>query len=133
MRPHGSFVAGPLQLSPAGEGDHVAVAIPRSIRQRCIEFANRGGATRCSFSDMFRGRWPRTNSTITVKFDELPDGDAAGYYFRASVVMLEPAVLGPEYSETRTLSTRWWLAGCEATRWLPARGNRATWGMQRQV
>jgi len=52
--PNGSFVAGPLQLSPKqAEGINVAVYAPRADSGKVQEFANAVAHQEIIFSDMF--------------------------------------------------------------------------------
>ncbi|HKM66780.1 MAG TPA: M1 family aminopeptidase [Candidatus Acidoferrum sp.] len=104
--PNGSFVAGPLQLSPKqAEGINVAVYAPRADSGKVQEFANAVAHQEIIFSDMF-GELPETDMTVI----ELPDGTVRTFS-GPGVVMLSHRLWDPKYSD-RTLSqlvaTQWW-------------------------
>ncbi len=106
MEPNGSFVAGPLQLSPRqAEGVNVAVYAPRADSGKVQEFANAVAHQEIIFSDMF-GELPDTDMTVI----ELPDGTLRTFS-GPGVVMLSHRLWDPKYSD-RTLSelvaTQWW-------------------------
>jgi hypothetical protein len=104
--PNGSFVAGPLQLSPKqAEGISVAVYAPRADSTKVQEFANVVAHQVILFSDMF-GALPDPDMTVI----ELPDGTLRDFS-GPGVVMLSHRLWDPKYSD-RTLSrltaTQWW-------------------------
>jgi hypothetical protein len=104
--PNGSFVAGPLQLSPKqAEGISVAVYAPRADSGKVQEFANIVAHQVIIFSDMF-GALPDPDMTVI----ELPDGTLRDFS-GPGVVMLSHRLWDPKYSD-RTLSrltaTQWW-------------------------
>jgi hypothetical protein len=104
--PNGSFVAGPLQLSPKqAEGISVAVYTPRADSAKVQEFANVVAHQEIIFSDMF-GALPDPDVTVI----ELPDGTLRDFS-GPGVVMLSHRLWDPKYSD-RTLSrltaTQWW-------------------------
>jgi tetratricopeptide (TPR) repeat protein len=104
--PNGSFVAGPLQLSPKqAEGISVAVYAPRADSAKVQEFANVVAHQEIIFSDMF-GALPDPDVTVI----ELPDGTLRDFS-GPGVVMLSHRLWDPKYSD-RTLSrltaTQWW-------------------------
>ena len=68
--PNGSFVAGPLQLSPKqAEGISVSVFAPRADSAKVQEFANIVAHQEIIFSDLF-GQLPNPDLTVV----QLPDG-----------------------------------------------------------
>src|SRR5258708_19978979 len=96
--PNGSFVAGPLQLSPKqAEGISVAVYAPRADSAKVQEFANVVAHQEILFSDMF-GALPDPDMTVI----ELPDGTLRDFS-GPGVVMLSHRLWYPKYSD-RTLS-----------------------------
>ncbi len=104
--PNGSFVAGPLQLSPKqAEGISVAVYAPRADSAKVQEFANDVAHQEVIFSDLF-GSLPDPDITVI----ELPDGtlrDFAG----PGVVMLSHHIWDPKYSDrtlARLVASQWW-------------------------
>jgi hypothetical protein len=104
--PNGSFVAGPLQLSPKqAEGINVAVYAPRADSAKVQEFANEVAHQEIIFSDMF-GSLPDSDLTVI----ELPDGTLRDFS-GPGVVMLSHRIWDPKYSD-RTLSqlvaSQWW-------------------------
>jgi hypothetical protein len=104
--PNGSFVAGPLQLSPKqAEGISVGVYAPRADSGKVQEFANVVAHQEIIFSDMF-GALPDPDMTVI----ELPDGTLRDFS-GPGVVMLSHRLWDPKYSD-RTLSrltaTQWW-------------------------
>ena len=104
--PHGSFVAGPLQLNPKqAEGVSVAVYAQRADSGRAQEFANVLAHQEIIFSDMFGGL-PDPDLTVV----ELPDGTLRSFA-GPGVVMLNHRFWDPRLSD-RTLSgmvaSQWW-------------------------
>jgi len=104
--PHGSFVAGPLQLSPKqAEGISVAVYAPRAESAKVQEFANAVAHQEIIFSDMF-GPLPDPDMTVI----ELPDGTLQDFS-GPGVVMLSRRLWDPKYSDrtlARLVATQWW-------------------------
>jgi hypothetical protein len=104
--PNGSFVAGPLQLSPKqAEGISVAVYAPRTDSAKVQEFANVVAHQEIIFSDMF-GALPDPDMTVI----ELPDGTLRDFS-GPGVVMLSHRLWDPKYSDrtlSRLVATQWW-------------------------
>jgi tetratricopeptide (TPR) repeat protein len=104
--PNGSFVAGPLQLSPKqAEGISVAVYAPRADSAKVQEFANAVARQEIIFSDMF-GALPDPDMTVI----ELPDGTLRDFS-GPGVVMLSHRLWDPKYSDrtlSRLVATQWW-------------------------
>jgi len=104
--PNGSFVAGPLQLSPKqAEGISVAVYAPRADSAKVQEFANVVAHQEILFSDMF-GALPDPDMTVI----ELPDGTLRDFS-GPGVVMLSHRLWDPKYSDrtlSRLVATQWW-------------------------
>jgi hypothetical protein len=104
--PNGSFVAGPLQLSPKqAEGISVAVYAPRADSAKVQEFANVVAHQVVLFSDMF-GALPDPDMTVV----ELPDGTLRDFS-GPGVVMLSHRLWDPKYSDrtlSRLVATQWW-------------------------
>ncbi|HTA59815.1 MAG TPA: M1 family aminopeptidase [Candidatus Baltobacteraceae bacterium] len=104
--PNGSFVAGPLQLSPKqAEGISVAVYAPRADSAKVQEFANIVAHQVVLFSDMF-GALPDPDMTVI----ELPDGTLRDFS-GPGVVMLSHRLWDPKYSDrtlSRLVATQWW-------------------------
>jgi Peptidase family M1 domain len=104
--PNGSFVAGPLQLSPKqAEGITVAVYAPRSDSGKAQEFANVVAHQEIIFSDMF-GSLPEPDMTVV----QLPDGTLRDFA-APGVVMLSHRVWDPKISDrtlSRLVASQWW-------------------------
>ena len=104
--PNGSFVAGPLQLSPKqAEGISVAVYAPRADSAKVQEFANVVAHQEVIFSDMF-GPLPDPDLTVI----ELPDGTLREFA-APGVVMLSHRIWDPKYSDrtlSRLVASQWW-------------------------
>lgn len=109
--PHGSFVAGPLQLNPKqAEGISVAVFAPRADSGKAQEFANVVAHQEIIFSDMF-GPLPDPDLTVV----QLPDGGLRDFA-APGVVMLSHRVWDPKYSDrtlSRLVATQWWGIGVQ--------------------
>jgi hypothetical protein len=107
--PHGSFVAGPLQLSPKqAEGISVAVFAPKADSGKMQEFANIVAHQEIIFSDLF-GQLSDPELTVV----ELPDGTLRDFA-APGVVMLSHRVWDPKYSDrtlSRLVATQWWGVG----------------------
>jgi hypothetical protein len=104
--PHGSFVAGPLQLNPKqAEGVNVAVYAPRADSGKAQEFANNVAHQEIIFSDLF-GSLPESDLTVV----ELPDGTLREFY-APGVIMLSHRIWDPKFSDrtqSRLVASQWW-------------------------
>jgi len=104
--PNGSFVAGPLQLSPKqAEGINVAVYAAKADSAKVQDFANAVAHQEIIFSDMF-GALPEPDMTVI----ELPDGTLRDFS-GPGVVMLSHHLWDPKYSDrtlARLVATQWW-------------------------
>jgi tetratricopeptide (TPR) repeat protein len=104
--PNGSFVAGPLQLSPKqAEGINVAVYAPRADSAKVQEFANEVAHQEVIFSDMF-GQLPEPDLTVV----ELPDGTVRDFS-GPGLVMISHHIWDPKYSDrtlARLVAGQWW-------------------------
>ncbi len=103
---NGSFVAGPLQLSPKqAEGIDVAVYAPREYSARAQEFANVVAHQEIVFSDLF-GSLPDVNMTVI----QLPNGTLRDFA-APGVIMLSQRAWDPKGSDremSRLTATQWW-------------------------
>jgi Peptidase family M1 domain/Tetratricopeptide repeat len=104
--PHGTFVAGNLQLNPKqAEGINVAVYAPRSASGNAQDFANDVARSATIFSDMF-GPLPDPDVTLI----QLPDGtlrDFAG----PGVLLLSRRMWDPKFGDrtiARLVASQWW-------------------------
>jgi tetratricopeptide (TPR) repeat protein len=104
--PHGTFVAGNLQLNPKqAEGINVAVYAPRSASGNAQDFANDVARSTTIFSDMF-GPLPDPDVTLI----QLPDGtvrDFAG----PGVLLLSRRMWDPKFGDrtiARLVASQWW-------------------------
>jgi tetratricopeptide (TPR) repeat protein len=104
--PHGTFVAGNLQLNPKqAEGINVAVYAPRSASGNAQDFANDVARSGTIFSDMF-GPLPDPDVTLI----QLPDGtvrDFAG----PGVLLLSRRMWDPKFGDrtiARLVASQWW-------------------------
>jgi aminopeptidase N len=104
--PHGSFVAGNLQLNPKqAEGINVAVYAPREASGNAADFAADVARATIIFSDMF-GPLPRPDYTVA----QLPDGtlrDFAG----PGLLLLSKRNWEPRTNErviARMVASQWW-------------------------
>ncbi len=104
--PNGSFVAGPLQLSPKqSEGINVAVYAPRVDSVRAQEFANIVAHQEIIFSDLF-GSLPDPDLTVI----QLPDGTLRDFA-APGVVMLSHRIWDAKLSDrtmSRQVASQWW-------------------------
>jgi hypothetical protein len=104
--PHGSFVAGPLQLNPKqAEGISVSVYAPRAESGKAQEFANIVAHQEIIFSDMFG---PLQDPDITVV--QLPEGTVRDFA-APGVVMLSHRAWDPKSSDrtlSRLVASQWW-------------------------
>ncbi len=104
--PHGTFVAGDLQLTPKeAEGINVAVYAPKSASANAGDFAAAVARSVTVFSDMF-GPLPRPEFSVI----QLPDGtlrDFAG----PGVLLLSKRIWDPKGSDrtiARLVASQWW-------------------------
>jgi aminopeptidase N len=104
--PHGTFVAGNLQLNPKqAEGINVNVYAPREASADAQKFADDVGRSTIAFSDMF-GPLPRPEFTVA----QLPDGtlrDFAG----PGLLLLSKRIWDPRSSDrtlARLVASQWW-------------------------
>ncbi len=104
--PHGTFVAGNLQLNPKqAEGINVAVYAPRSASGNAQDFANDVARSTTIFSDMF-GPLPDPDVTLI----QLPDGtvrDFAG----PGILLLSRRMWDPKFGDrtiARLVASQWW-------------------------
>src|SRR6266851_60127 len=104
--PHGTFVAGNLQLNPKqAEGINVAVYAPRSASGNAQDFASDVARSATIFSDMF-GPLPDPDVTLI----QLPDGtvrDFAG----PGVLLLSRRMWDPKFGDrtiARLVASQWW-------------------------
>jgi tetratricopeptide (TPR) repeat protein len=104
--PHGTFVAGNLQLNPKqAEGISVNVYAPREMSGDAQKFADAVARSTVAFSDMF-GPLPRPEFTVA----QLPDGtlrDFAG----PGLLLLSKRIWDPRGSDrtiARLVASQWW-------------------------
>src|SRR5713101_4896425 len=104
--PHGTFVAGNLQLNPKqAEGINVNVYAPREMSGDAQKFADSVARSTIAFSDMF-GPLPRPEFTLA----QLPDGtlrDFAG----PGLLLLSKRIWDPRGSDrttARLVASQWW-------------------------
>src|SRR5882757_781656 len=104
--PHGTFVAGKLQLNPRqAEGISVAVYAPRASSANAEEFAASVARSAIIFSDMFG---PIPDPTFTVI--QLPDGTLRDYA-APGVLLLSQRIWEPKSSDrtiARLVASQWW-------------------------
>src|SRR6266852_4504294 len=104
--PHGTFVAGNLQLNPKqAEGINVAVYGPRASSANAGEFATSVARSAIIFSDMFG---PIPDPTFTVI--QLPDGTLREYA-APGVLLLSQRIWDPKGSDrtiARLVASQWW-------------------------
>jgi aminopeptidase N len=104
--PHGTFVAGNLQLNPKqAEGINVAVYAPRASSANAEEFAASAARSAIIFSDMFG---PVPDPTFTVI--QLPDGTLRDYA-APGVLLLSQRIWEPKSSDrtiARLVASQWW-------------------------
>jgi tetratricopeptide (TPR) repeat protein len=104
--PHGTFVAGNLQLNPKqAQGISVNVYAPREMSGDAQKFADAVARSTVAFSDMF-GPLPRPEFTVA----QLPDGtlrDFAG----PGLLLLSKRIWDPRGSDrtiARLVASQWW-------------------------
>ena len=104
--PHGTFVAGNLQLNPKqAEGVNVEVYAPRTASGNAADFAASVARAAVMFSDMF-GPMPDP----TFKVIQLPDG-ALRDYAAPGVLLLSQHIWDPKASDrtvARLVASQWW-------------------------
>ena len=104
--PHGTFVAGNLQLNPKqAEGVNVEVYAPRTASGNAADFAASVARAAVMFSDMF-GPMPDP----TFKVIQLPDG-ALRDYAAPGVLLLSQRIWDPKASDrtiARLVASQWW-------------------------
>jgi aminopeptidase N len=106
LAPHGTFVAGSLQLNPKqAEGVNVAVYAPRAASANAAEFAASVARSAIIFSDLFG---PIPDPTFTLI--QIPDG-AFRDYAAPGVLLLSQRAWDPKASDrtiARLVATQWW-------------------------
>src|SRR5882757_1238346 len=104
--PHGTFVAGNLQLNPKqAEGINVAVYAPRAASANAQKFADDVARSAIIFSDMFG---PIPDPTFTLI--QLPDGTLRDYA-APGVLLLSQRIWDPRGSDrtiARLVAQQWW-------------------------
>jgi aminopeptidase N len=104
--PHGTFVAGNLQLNPKqAEGVNVAVYAPRASSANAADFAASVARSAIIFSDMFG---PIPDPTFAVI--QLPDGTLREYA-APGVLLLSQRLWDPKGSDrtiARLVASQWW-------------------------
>jgi aminopeptidase N len=104
--PHGTFVAGNLQLNPKqAEGINVAVYAPRASSANAEEFAASVARSAIIFSDLFG---PIPDPTFTVI--QMPDGTLREYA-APGVLLLSRRIWDPKSSDrtiARLVASQWW-------------------------
>src|SRR5437660_7800432 len=104
--PHGTFVAGKLQLNPKqAEGVNVAVYAPRAASANAHEFASSVARSGIIFSDMFG---PVPDPALTII--QIPDGTLRDYA-APGVLLLSQGIWDPRGSDrtiARLVASQWW-------------------------
>src|ERR1700730_4814509 len=104
--PHGTFVAGDLQLNPKqSEGINVAVYAPRSTSGNAADFADDVARSVTMFSDMFG---PLKDPDFSVI--QLPDGTLRDFA-APGVLLLSRRIWDPKGSDrtlARLVASQWW-------------------------
>ncbi|MGH9675790.1 MAG: M1 family aminopeptidase, partial [Candidatus Acidiferrum sp.] len=104
--PHGTYVAGNLQLSPKqAEGISVAVYAPRAASANAADFAGDVGRAMTTFSDLF-GPLPDSDMTIA----QLPDGTLRDFA-APGLLLLSQRNWDPKISDraiARLVASQWW-------------------------
>ena len=104
--PHGTFVAGPLQLNPKqAEGISVNVYAPREASADAQKFADDVARSALVFSDMF-GPLPRPEFTIA----QLPDGTLRDFS-GPGLLLLSKRIWDPRAADrtiARLVASQWW-------------------------
>jgi aminopeptidase N len=106
LAPHGTFVAGSLQLNPKqAEGINVAVYAPRAASANAQAFAESVARSAIIFSDMFG---PIPDPTFTVI--QIPDGTFRDFA-APGVLLLSQRIWDPKASDrtiARLVASQWW-------------------------
>jgi tetratricopeptide (TPR) repeat protein len=106
LAPHGTFVAGNLQLNPKqAEGINVAVYAPRAASANAQDFASSVAHSAIIFSDMF-GPIPDPNFTLI----QVPDGTFRDYA-APGVLLLSQRIWDPKGADrtiARLVASQWW-------------------------
>ena len=106
MAPHGTFVAGNLQLNPKqAEGINVAVFAPRAASANAQDFASSVARSALIFSDIFG---PIPDPTFTVI--QVPDGTVRDFA-APGVLLLSQRIWDPKASDrtiARLVASQWW-------------------------
>jgi aminopeptidase N len=106
LAPHGTFVAGNLQLNPKqAEGINVAVYAPRTASANAGEFAASVARSAIIFSDMFG---PIPDPTFTLI--QIPDGTFRDYA-APGVLLLSQRIWDPKGGDrtiARLVASQWW-------------------------
>src|SRR6266436_4681194 len=104
--PHGTFVAGKLQLNPKqAEGINVAVYAPRAASANAEEFAASVARSAIIFSDMFG---PIPDPTFTLI--QIPDGTLRDFA-APGVLLLSQRAWDPKGADrtiSRLVASQWW-------------------------
>ncbi len=104
--PHGSFVAGNLQLNPKqAEGINVSVYAPRAQSNNAADFAASVARSMTIFSDMF-GALPDSDMQVI----QLPDGTFRDFP-APGVVFLSQRAWNPKVNDktiARNVAAQWW-------------------------
>src|SRR5712692_202033 len=106
LAPHGTFVAGGLQLNPKqAEGINVAVYAPRASSTNAGDFAASVARSAIIFSDMFG---PIPDPTFTLI--QIPDGTFRDYA-APGVLLLSQRIWDPKGGDrtiARLVASQWW-------------------------
>src|SRR5258707_8834283 len=106
LAPHGTFVAGSLQLNPRqAEGINVAVYAPRASSANAADFAASVARSAIIFSDMFG---PIPDPTFTLI--QIPDGSFRDYA-APGVLLLSQRIWDPKGADrtiARLVASQWW-------------------------
>jgi len=106
LAPHGTFVAGNLQLNPKqAEGINVSVYAPRAASANAQDFASSVARSAIIFSDMFG---PIPDPTFTVI--QIPDGTFRDFA-APGVLLLSQRIWDPKGSDrtiARLVASQWW-------------------------
>ena len=104
--PHGTFVAGDLQLNPKqAEGIQVSVYAPRAASANAQDFANDVARSSIIFSDLFG---PLENADLTLI--QLPDGTVRDFA-APGVLLLSRRMWDPKFGDrtiARLVASQWW-------------------------
>jgi hypothetical protein len=104
--PHGTFVAGNLQLNPKqAEGINVAVYAPRATSGNAQDFASDIARSLTIFSDLF-GPLPDPDVALV----QLPDGTLRDFA-APGVLLLSKRMWDPKFSDrtiARLVASQWW-------------------------